>query len=175
MRTRLFSKDIAVKRSLSELNYNSYLIHCDWMEYALKLADRAGAMGEIPVGAVIVDAQGNLLAEAANRKSREQDVTAHAEILVIRAASQAQQSLYLKDCTLYVTLEPCPMCAGAIIHSRLKLLVYGADDPKTGAIRTVTNLPDSSCSNHRLQVLAGIKELACRQQLNTWFGQRRKK
>ncbi len=162
-------------RSRLELNYDSYLIHCDWMKYALKLACTAGALGEIPVGAVIVDAQGHLLAKATNRKEREQDATAHAEILAIRAASQALQSWNLKNCTLYVTLEPCPMCAGAIIQSRLQLLVYGTDDPKTGAIRTVTNLPDSSCSNHRLQVLAGIKETECRQQLKTWFRQRRKR
>ena len=157
--------------SLAHLNYDSYLIHLHWMEYALKLAKTAGELGEVPVGAVIVDRQGNLLAEAINRKSRDKDATAHAEILAIRAASQVKQSCYLKNCSLYVTLEPCPMCAGAIIHSRLSLLVYGADDPKTGAIRTVTNLPDSSCSNHRLQVLAGIKETSCRQQLQTWFSQ----
>lgn len=172
---KIAEKKIMVGRSRLELNYDSYLIHCDWMKYALKLADIAGTLGEIPVGAVIIDAQGKLLAQAANRKEREQDATAHAEILAIRAASQTLQSWNLKNCTLYVTLEPCPMCAGAIIQSRLQLLVYGTDDPKTGAIRTVTNLPDSSCSNHRLQVLAGIKELECRQQLRTWFGQRRKK
>ena len=83
------------------------------------------------------------------------------------------QSPYLPDCTLYVTLEPCPMCAGAIIHSRLGLLVYGADDPKTGAVRTVSNLPDSSGSNHPLKVLPGIQERACRQQLQTWFSHQR--
>ena len=143
------------------------------MEYALQLAHTAGELGEVPVGAVIVDAQGRLLAEAANRKEREQDATAHAEILAIRIANQVKKSWYLKNCTLYVTLEPCPMCAGAIIQSRLGLLVYGANDPKTGAIRTVTNLPDSSCSNHQLQVLAGIKEMSCRQQLQTWFSRHR--
>jgi tRNA(adenine34) deaminase len=159
--------------ALVELNYDSYLIHCRWMEYVLKLAQTAGDLGEVPVGAVIIDRQGNLIAEAANRKIREQDPTAHAEILAIRAATKKRQSFYLKDCTLYVTLEPCPMCAGAIIHSRLDLLVYGADDPKTGAIRTVANLPDSCCSNHRLKVLAGIKETSCRQQLQTWFSHQR--
>ncbi|MBE9044384.1 nucleoside deaminase [Pleurocapsales cyanobacterium LEGE 10410] len=158
---------------LTQLNYDAYLIHLQWMEYALDLAKLAGDLGEVPVGAVITDRQGNLIAEAINRKRKDKDATAHAEILAIRTASQIKQNCYLKDCTLYVTLEPCPMCAGAIIQSRLGLLVYGADDPKTGAIRTVTNLPDSSCSNHRLQVLAGIKETACRQQLQTWFSHRR--
>ena len=159
--------------SLTQLNYDAYLIHLHWMEYALNLAQTAGNFGEVPVGAVIIDRQGNLIAEAINRKFRDKDATAHAEILAIRTANKIEQSCYLKDCTLYVTLEPCPMCAGAIIHSRLGLLVYGADDTKTGAVRTVTNLPDSSCSNHRLQVLAGIKETSCRQQLQAWFSHRR--
>jgi tRNA(adenine34) deaminase len=161
------------KYDVGQLDYNIYLTHCRWMEFAFKLAQTAGDLGEVPVGAVIIDREGNLIAEAANRKVREYDPTAHAEILAIRAATKKRQSFYLEDCTLYVTLEPCPMCAGAIIHSRLGLLVYGADDPKTGAIRTVTNLPDSYCSNHRLEVLAGIKETSCRQQLQTWFGCRR--
>ena len=159
--------------ALSQLDYAAYTTHCRWMEYALSLAQTAGDLGEVPVGAVIVDHQGNLIAEAANRKMREQDPTAHAEILAIRTATKVKQNSYLKDCTLYVTLEPCPMCAGAIIHSRLDLLIYGADDPKTGAIRTVANLPDSCCSNHYLKVLAGIKETSCRQQLQTWFNRRR--
>ena len=158
---------------LSQLDYDAYLVHCRWMDYALKLAHIAGEQGEIPVGAVIIDRQGNIIAATANRKTRECDPTAHAEILAIRTATKTIQSSYLSDCTLYVTLEPCPMCAGAIIHSRLGLLVYGADDPKTGTIRTVTNLPDSYCSNHRLQVLAGIKEAACRQQLQSWFARQR--
>lgn len=159
--------------ALARLNYDTYLIHCSWMKYALRLAQNVGDLGEIPVGAVIIDPQGNLLAEAANRKLRQQDPTAHAEMLAIRTATKAIDNCYLQDCTLYVTLEPCPMCAGAIVHSRLGLLVYGADDPKTGAIRTMTNLPDSYCSNHRLQVIAGIEETACRQQLQDWFKDRR--
>ncbi len=159
--------------ALTELDYNAYLIHSRWMEFAFQLAKTAAGLEEVPVGAVIIDRQGNLIAEAVNRKTREQDPTAHAEILAIRTATKKKQSYYLQDCTLYVTLEPCPMCAGAIIHSRLGLLVYGADDPKTGAIRSVINLPDSCCSNHRLKVLAGIKETSCRQQLQTWFSRQR--
>jgi tRNA(adenine34) deaminase len=167
------SRHQATKDALAQLDYDTYLIHCHWMAYALNLAQIAGDLGEVPIGAVIIDRQGNLIAEAANRKTREQDPTAHAEILAIRAGSKIIQSPYLSDCTLYVTLEPCPMCAGAIIHSRLGLLVYGADDPKTGAIRTVGNLPDSYCSNHSLKILAGIQERSCRQQLQTWFSYRR--
>jgi tRNA(adenine34) deaminase len=143
------------------------------MSRAIELAKVAGEGGDVPVGAVIVDKQGNLLAQAGNRKEREQDPTAHAEILVLRAASRVRQSWRLNDCTLYVTLEPCPMCAGAIVQARIGLLVYGIDDPKTGAIRTVANLPDSACSNHRLEVIAGIRESECRRQLQSWFSLRK--
>ena len=143
------------------------------MSRAIALADTAGGAGEVPVGAVIVDACGNVIVESENRRERDKDPTAHAEILALRAAGQLLQSWHLNSCTLYVTLEPCPMCAGAIVGARLGLLVYGADDPKTGAIRTVANIPDSATSYHRLSVLGGILESTCRQQLQTWFSQRR--
>ena len=168
--TKKSSKAVA---DWNKFNYDTYLIHCRWMQHAQQLAQIAGDLGEVPVGAVIIDRQGNLLAQAGNRKLREQDPTAHAEIIAIRAATKAINSCYLQDCTLYVTLEPCPMCAGAIIHARLSLLVYGASDPKTGAIRTVANLPNSHCSNHSLPVLAGIQESSCSEQLQAWFKRHR--
>lgn len=143
------------------------------MLHALNLAEAAGVAGEVPVGAVIVGPDRQLLAEAANRKQRDRDPTAHAEVLALRLAGQRLQNWHLNQCTLYVTLEPCPMCAGAIVQARLGLLVYGASDPKTGAIRTVLNLPDSDCSFHRLAVLNGVLEASCRQQLQAWFQQRR--
>jgi len=143
------------------------------MEQALALAARAGAEGEVPVGAVIIDAEGNLVAIGENRRERDSDPTAHAEIVALRAVGHAAQNWYLNTHTLYVTLEPCPMCAGAIVLARLGLLVYGASDPKTGAIRTVLNLPDSAVSFHRLPVLRGVLEPACREQLQTWFAQKR--
>ncbi|NES99487.1 MAG: nucleoside deaminase [Sphaerospermopsis sp. SIO1G2] len=149
--------------------------HQKWMNYALELAKVAGDAGEIPVGAVIVDSADTLIAVGENRKERDQDPTAHAEIVAIRSATQRLQGWRLHECTLYVTLEPCPMCAGAIVHARLATLVYGVDDTKTGAIRTVINIPDSSASNHRLQVLGGILESACRQQLQAWFATKRHK
>ncbi len=152
---------------------NYYTTHRHWMSCAIALAESAGKAGEVPVGAVVVDAQGQLLAEAENRRQRDCDPTAHAEILALRQAGQRRQNWHLNDCTLYVTLEPCPMCAGAIVQARLGLLVYGADDPKTGVIRTVANIPDSHYSFHRLAVLAGILESACTQQLQNWFIQRR--
>jgi tRNA(adenine34) deaminase len=111
-----------------------YLVHRQWMSQAIALAQSAGDAGEVPVGAVIVDADNNLVAAAENRRERDKDPTAHAEILALRAAGQALQTWHLNNCTLYVTLEPCPMCAGAIVLARLGLLVYGVDDPKTGTI-----------------------------------------
>ncbi|NJO43202.1 MAG: nucleoside deaminase [Cyanobacteria bacterium CRU_2_1] len=143
------------------------------MSRAIALAASAGAAGEVPVGAVIVNAAGELIAEGENRRERDHDPTAHAEILALRTAGQHLQTWHLETCTLYVTLEPCPMCAGAIIQARLGQLIYGAHDPKTGAIRTVANLPDSACSNHRLSVISGILEGTCRQQLQEWFAERR--
>lgn len=169
------SRYVHIVETLTQLDHETYSFHRGWMEYAIKLAQTAGDSGEIPIGAVVVDAQGKLIAQAINSKEKEQDATAHAEILAIRAASQVKQSWCLEDCTLYVTLEPCAMCAGAIINSRLKMLVYGASEPKSGAIRTVMNLPDSDCSNHRLRVIDGIHEAMCRQQLQTWFSNQRSK
>ncbi len=155
------------------INDAAYLAHRKWMMQALELAQAAGEAGEVPVGAVIVDVAGKLIAQGQNRKERDFDPTAHAEIIAIRAASGVLQDWHLNQCTLYVTLEPCPMCAGAIAHARLGKLVYGVDDPKTGAIRTVANIPDSPCSNHRLSAIGGILESACRHQLQSWFAQKR--
>ncbi|GAC1469560.1 MAG: tRNA adenosine(34) deaminase TadA [Chamaesiphon sp.] len=150
-----------------------YLIHRQWMSHAIALAQSAGEAGEVPVGSVIVNSLGDLIAEGENRRERDKDSTAHAEILAIRAAGKCLGNWHLNQCTIYVTLEPCPMCAGAIVLARLRLLVYGADDPKTGSIRTVANIPDSACSNHKLAVLGGILESVCRQQLQDWFRGRR--
>jgi tRNA(adenine34) deaminase len=157
------------------LQNKTYLNHCYWMKEALKLAEKAGNKGEIPVGAIIIDNNNNLIAKATNCKEKYQDATAHAEILAIRKASKILKNWRLNNCILYVTLEPCPMCAGAIIQARIGLLVYGVDDTKTGAIRTVINLPDHACSNHNLEVIAGILESECGHQLQSWFIEKRKK
>lgn len=155
------------------MDHPTYPSHRQWMSRALELATAAGDEGEVPVGAVIVNTNGQLIAEAQNRRERDSDPTAHAEILALRAAGRVLNSWHLDGCTLYVTLEPCPMCAGAIVLARIALLVYGADDPKSGTIRTVANIPDSPYSFHRLSVLGGIMESACRQQLQSWFSDRR--
>jgi tRNA(adenine34) deaminase len=141
----------------------------NWMDRAIALAQQAGALGEIPVGAVIVNNRGEEIATGVNRKERDRDPTAHAEIVAIRAAARVLGDWHLTGCTLYVTLEPCPMCAGAILQARISTLVYGADDPKAGAIRTVANLPDSPVSFHKLEAIAGIREQECQELLQTWF------
>ncbi|NJN71467.1 MAG: nucleoside deaminase [Limnothrix sp. RL_2_0] len=144
------------------------------MKKAIAIAKVAGKSGEIPVGAIIIDSTNQILAQSGNRKEKQQDPTAHAEVLAIRAASQMYQDWHLNDCTLYVTLEPCPMCAGAIIHARLKQVVYGVDDPKTGAFRSTANFADAPFSNHRPNVIGGIAETDCRQLLQQWFMKSRK-
>ncbi len=163
------------KISLLQIDETAYLIHKQWMNLALQLAAEAGDAGDVPVGAVVVDRANNLVSFASNRKERDRDPTAHAEILALRAAGKAMNSWHLDGCSLYATLEPCPMCAGAIVQARIGLLVYGADDPKTGAIRTAVNIPDSAASNHRLLVLGGIMESSARVQLQSWFKKRREK
>jgi len=144
-------------------------IHQTWMDRAIALAKGAGAAGEIPVGAVIVNKLGEAIAIGVNRKERDRDPTAHAEIVAIREAARVLRDWHLNGCTLYVTLEPCPMCAGAILQARVSTLVYGADDPKAGAIRTVANLPDSAVSFHKLEAIAGIRERECQELLQAWF------
>ena len=149
-------------------------MHQTWMDRAIALAKEAGAAGEIPVGAVIVNSEGVAIATGVNHKERDQDPTAHAEIVAIREAARVLHDWHLNGCTLYVTLEPCPMCAGAILQARVKTLVYGADDPKAGAIRTVANLPDSPVSFHKLNAIAGIRERECQELLRAWFENHRR-
>ncbi|MGQ9865494.1 MAG: tRNA adenosine(34) deaminase TadA [Pseudanabaenaceae cyanobacterium] len=144
-----------------------------WMDWAIALARQAGAAGEIPVGAVLLDGNHQLLATGENRKERERDPTAHAEMVAIRQGCRRLQDWHLTDCTLVVTLEPCPMCAGALLQARLGLLIYGAAEPKTGAIATALNLPASAAALHRLKVVGGIREQECQNLLQDWFRQQR--
>jgi tRNA(adenine34) deaminase len=151
----------------------NFQLHQRWMARSIELATQAGSAGEVPVGAIIVSPEGKIISEGENRRERDRDPTAHAEIVAIRAAGSDLNTWHLDRCTLYVTLEPCPMCAGAIVAARLGLLVYGADDAKTGSVRTVLNIPDSAASNHKLTVIGGILEATCRQQLQEWFKHKR--
>ena len=149
--------------------------HQRWMSEAIALAAAAGEQGEVPVGAVVVSPDNQLVATGANRRERDQDPTAHAEVLALRAAGRALGNWNLTGYNHYDPLEPCPMCAGAIVLSRGKLLVYGADDPKTGAVRSMINIPDSAASNHRLTVLPGVLRESCQGQLRQWFAELRQR
>ena len=128
-----------------------------WMRQALALADRAQHEdNEIPVGALIVDAAGHVIAEGWNRNIADHDPSAHAEIVAMREAGQALGNHRLIGCTLYVTLEPCAMCAMAVVHARVARVVFGAFDPKTGAAGSVFDLLTDTRHNHRVEVLGGI-------------------
>ncbi len=139
-----------------------------WMQEALNQAQRAVAEGEIPVGAVAVQ-EGRVLGRGYNRTEALQDPTAHAEILALTAAANALGSRRLEGVTLYVTLEPCCMCAGALVLARAERLVFGAWDPKAGACGTLYNIPQDSRLNHRLEVVGGILEFECGALLSNFF------
>lgn len=151
------------------------LPHEYWMSQAMTLATAAGEFSEVPVGAVIVDSQGQVVSTGANRRQRDNDPTAHAEIIALRQAGRIRGTWYLTDCTLYVTLEPCPMCAGAILQARIKTLIYGTTDPKAGAMGTVINIPTSPAAFHRLEVIGGVLADQCRDQLQAWFREHRQR
>ncbi len=144
-----------------------------FMHRAMQLAKKAEEEGEVPVGAVLVK-DGEVIAEGWNRSIGHHDATAHAEIQVIRQAGLVLQNYRLLDTTLYVTLEPCPMCAGALLHSRVKRIVYGAPDLKAGAAGTVLDLFASQAAYHYACIEKGLLEEECREQLQAFFKRRRK-
>lgn len=144
------------------------MLHDDWMRLALIQAQMAFEQGEVPIGAVVVH-KGRVIAAAHNEKELRQDPTAHAEILVIQRAAKVLEGWRLRDALLYVTLEPCPMCAGAIIQSRLKQVVYGCADLKGGATGSVMNVLDYTLWNHRVDVVAGVLEEECSEILKLFF------
>jgi tRNA(adenine34) deaminase len=139
------------------------------MQIALNEAALATSHADIPVGAVLVSADGIELARGHNQRESSGDPTAHAEIIALRAAAIAQRHWRLNDSTLYVTLEPCPMCAGALINARVKRVVYGCTDPKAGAIDTLYQLGTDARLNHRLEVTSGVLAQAAREQLQQFF------
>ncbi len=142
------------------------------MEIALAEAEAAAARGEVPVGAVIVS-EGRIVARAGNRTMQDRDPTAHAEIVAIRAACEALGSERLPGCDLYVTLEPCPMCAAAISFARIRRLYYGAADPKGGAVENGVRLYSDPTCHHRPEVYGGIGETAAAELLKDFFRVRR--
>ena len=141
---------------------------------ALVLAEAAAAAGEVPVGALLVDAHGSTLAEAANCPIANHDPTAHAEIEVLRAAGSATGNYRLPGTTLYVSLEPCSMCAGALIHARVERVVFGAKDSRAGALGSVFNLAKNSNLNHQLEVASGVLEAESALLLQRFFQDRRR-
>jgi len=142
------------------------------MRRALALAARAAAAGEVPVGAVVYRGT-QVLAEAHNLREAEQDPTAHAEVIALREAARRLGSWRLEGCTLAVTLEPCPMCAGALVNARVPRLVYGAADPKMGCVDTLHRLCTEPRFNHRLDVVSGVLAEECGQVLRDFFRERR--
>jgi tRNA(adenine34) deaminase len=143
-----------------------------FMEEALRSAQRALEAGEVPVGAVVV-CEGKIVGRGGNRNLADSDPTAHAEIVALREAGTALGNHRLEGCELFATIEPCAMCAGALVHARLKRLVYGADDPKAGAIRSVMQVLNHPSLNHCMEVRRGVLAGRCAEVLQSFFRQRR--
>jgi tRNA(adenine34) deaminase len=144
-----------------------------YMRQALAAAERAAASGEVPVGAIVV-VRDEVVAVAHNERETLNDPTAHAEIVALRRASAALGGWRLTEADLYVTMEPCPMCAGALVNARLRRLVYGCDDPKAGAVRTLYNLLDDARLNHRVEVVPNVLAAECGQILKAFFSRLRR-
>ncbi len=143
-----------------------------WMEEALRQAARAQAAGEVPVGAVIVCGD-RVVGRGGNRNLLDNDPTAHAEIIALREAGRAIGNHRLADCAMFVTIEPCAMCAGALVHARLKRLVYGADDPKAGAVRSVLQVLNHPALNHQMEITSGVLAGRCMELLQAFFREKR--
>ena len=144
-----------------------------WMASAIEVARRAGPMGEVPVGAVVVGPDGQVLGEAHNLRETRQDPTAHAEVLALRQAAHALGSWRLTGCTLYATLEPCPMCVGAAVNARVPRLVYGCADPKAGAVDTLYSIATDPRLNHRIEVVSGVLSSEASELLSSFFAELR--
>jgi tRNA(adenine34) deaminase len=147
--------------------------HEDFMELALQEAKKAEQIGEVPVGAIIVSEIGEILAAAHNQTIKRVDPTAHAEILALRKAALETNNYRLLNTTLYVTVEPCIMCMGAIVHARISRLVFGAADPKWGAAGSLYNCAEDDRLNHRIEIIAGVRAKDCRMLMQDFFRSKR--
>jgi tRNA(adenine34) deaminase len=143
-----------------------------WMEEAIRCAQRALEAGEVPIGAIVVCNQ-NIVGRGWNRNITDSDPTAHAEILALRGAGATVGNHRLAECELFVTIEPCPMCAGAMVHARIKRLIYGADDPKAGAVHSVMQVLNHAGLNHRMEIIGGVLAGRGADLLQTFFRNRR--
>jgi tRNA(adenine34) deaminase len=148
-------------------------MHTHFMQIALEEAEQAMREDEVPIGAMIVH-EGRVIARAHNQREHLHDPTAHAEMIAITQAAESLGSWRLDGCTLYVTLEPCPMCAGAIVQARIPLVVYGATDPKAGAVESLFRLLDDSRLNHRCETISGVMAEPCGQILSRFFQAQRR-
>lgn len=146
--------------------------HEDWMKHALAEARRARDTAEVPIGAVVVQA-GAVVGRGWNQPIAAHDPTAHAEIVAVRSAARALGTYRLTDATLYVTIEPCLMCVGALVHARIATLVYGAAEPRTGAVVSTVRGLELPGHNHRVEVVAGVREEECRTLMQEFFRERR--
>lgn len=146
-----------------------------WMRRALEAAEHARDLNEVPIGACLIDDAGELLAVAGNRTITETDPTAHAEILVLREAARKIGNYRLTETCLYTTIEPCAMCAGALVNARIKRLVYGATDERFGAVETIFRICDNSSLNHKIEIASGVLREECKQLMQDFFRQKRRK
>lgn len=168
MNVKKIENDIEVTQAQEE----QLAIDTEFMQRAFKLAQQAEKINEIPVGAVVV-ANGEVIGEGYNQSITLNDPSAHAEMLAIKQAGQYLQNYRLLDCTLYVTLEPCPMCAGLLVHSRIKRVVFAAHDLKTGAAGSAFNLIEHEKHNHKIEVTQGVLAEQCSTFLSAFFKRRR--
>ncbi|MCC7350828.1 MAG: nucleoside deaminase [Phycisphaerales bacterium] len=145
-----------------------------WMRLALAEAQQAASLDEVPIGCIIVhQPTGRIVGRGYNRRQIDHDPTAHAEIIALRQAGQALDHWRLLDCILVVTLEPCPMCAGAIVNARVPKLIYGCDDPKAGGVRTLYRIAEDDRLNHRVEVTSGVLAEQCAELLRNFFQRQR--
>jgi tRNA(adenine34) deaminase len=143
-----------------------------WMQEALRAAQRALEAGEVPIGAVVVH-EGKVVGRGFNRNIADSDPTAHAEVIALREAGAALGNHRLSDCELFATIEPCSMCAGALVHARIRRLVYGADDPRAGAVQSVMRVVNHPSLNHQMEVRGGVLAGKCAELLQEFFRVRR--
>lgn len=155
---------------MSDLDLNARDEH--WMQVALGLAERAAELGEVPVGAVVV-LNGEVIGEGWNHPISGNDPTAHAEIMALRAAANKTDNYRLVDADLYVTIEPCTMCSGAIVHARIRRVIYGAAEPKSGAVCSNGQVFDQAWVNHRVEHIGGVLAERCSERISRFFKQRR--
>ncbi|MDJ0817282.1 MAG: tRNA adenosine(34) deaminase TadA [Desulfobacterales bacterium] len=147
--------------------------HSYYMDIALEEAKKAGQIGEVPIGAIIIAENGEVVASAYNRTIEQVDPTAHAEILALRQAALSANNYRLLNTSLYVTVEPCLMCMGAIVHARVRQVIYGAKDPKWGAAGSLYNFSEDVRLNHSVKIVQGVREEKCRELMQAFFRAKR--